>query len=122
LRGGIDDVDDVEGEGELEDKDDDFGMIGRDHDRNGAIRYRDRKAGIEVRSSNGISSLSLLGSCATLGGNAEVNGHAGYTFRATGCDLGVPGAGKDTFSIDVVGPNFSYSKAGTLFAGDIRRH
>ena len=105
----------------MEDNDDDFGMIGRDHDRNGAIRYRDRKAGIEVRSSNGITALTLAGSCATLEGNAEVNGHAGYTFRATGCDLGA-GAGTDTFSIDVAGPNFSYSKAGTLFAGDIRRH
>jgi len=74
-----------------------------------------------VRSSNGISSLTLAGSCATLEGNAKVNGAAGYTFRATGCDLGA-GAGTDTFSINVTGANFSYSKSGTLVAGDIRRH
>ena len=117
-----DDFEDVEGDGELENGDDHFSMIGRDHPRNGALRYRDRAAGVEVRSSNGINSLTLAGSCATLEGNAKVNGSAGYTFRATGCDLGAAGTGKDTFSIDVTGPNFAYSKAGTLVSGDIRRH
>ena len=41
---------------------------------------------------------------------------------AFGCDLGPAGTGKDTFSIDVTGPNLTYSKAGTLVTGDIRRH
>lgn len=119
---GRDDFDDVEGEGQMEQDDDDFGMIGREKPRNGALRYRDRKAGIEVRSSNGISSLTLAGSCATLEGSATVNGYSGYAVRATGCDLGAADTGKDTFSINVTGPNFSYSKAGTVVSGDIRRH
>jgi hypothetical protein len=118
---GRDDRGDVEGEGKLEQDDDDFGMIGRDHPRNGAIKYHDRKAGIEVRSSNGITSLTLAGSCATMEGAAKVNGKTGYTFRATGCDLGAVGSGRDTFSIDVTGPDFNYSKAKALVTGDIRR-
>jgi hypothetical protein len=120
--GAAEEVEDIEGEGELENGDDDFGFIGRSNPQNGALRYRDRAAGIEVRSSNGVGALSLVGSCGTLEGAAKVNGKLGYNFRATGCDLGFPGAGKDTFSISVTGPNFSYSKAGTLFSGDIRRH
>jgi hypothetical protein len=119
---GPDDFEDVEGEGGLENGDRDFAIIGRDKPRNGAVRYRDRAAGIEVRSSTGVTSLTLAGSCATLEGKAKVNGSAGYTFRATGCDLGPAGTGKDTFSIDVTGPNLTYSKAGTLVSGDIRRH
>jgi len=120
--GGNDDFEDVEGDGEVEHGDGDFGMIGRGNPRNGAVRFRDRAAGIEVRSSNGITSLTLAGACATLEGAAKVNGTAGYTFRATGCDLGAAGTGKDTFSIDVTGPKFTYSKSGTLVTGDIRRH
>jgi len=111
----------VEGEGQLEQDDDDFGMIGRTTPVT-ARSGTGTESGIEVRSSNGISSLTLAGSCATLEGSAKVNGNAGYTVRATGCDLGAAGTGKDTFSINVTGPNFSYSKAGTVVSGDIQRH
>jgi len=51
-----------------------------------------------------------------------VNGNLGNEFTVTACDLGNPGAGIDTFSIDVTGPSLSYHKAGTISAGDIRLH
>jgi len=120
--GGVDDVDDVEGDGRLEQDDDDFSLIGRANPKNGALRYRDRTTGVEVSSSNGATSVTLAGACATVEGSAKVNGSVGYTFRATGCDLGAAGSGQDTFSINVSGPNFAYAKSGTVVVGDIRRH
>ena len=58
-----------------------------------------------------------------LNGNAKLNGDTGYTFRVTACDVAEPGIGKDTFNIDVSGPNsFRYHNAGTITDGNIQAH
>jgi hypothetical protein len=51
-----------------------------------------------------------------------VNGRLGYRLAFTVCDNANPGAGADTFTIDVTGPSFAYHKAGTLSTGDIHLH
>jgi hypothetical protein len=68
-----------------------------------------------------VTSVAFSGNCATVSGNAKVNGNAGYSYKYTACDNGSPGAGKDTFNITVTGVNLSYSKAGTITGGNLTR-
>ncbi|WP_405241561.1 VWA domain-containing protein [Lentisalinibacter salinarum] len=52
--------------------------------------------------------------------NCSVNGSAGYRCLVSLSDGGAPGANKDSFSIDIFGPDeFEYSSSGLLIAGDI---
>jgi len=116
-----------EDEGDGRDADgDQFDFVDR-HDPdtgadNGALLYTSPGAGLALRSVNGVRSISYNGACVTFIGDAKVNGNLGNEFTVTACDLGNPGAGIDTFSIDVTGPSLSYHKAGTISAGDIRLH
>jgi hypothetical protein len=89
---------------------------------NGALVYTSLRDGLSIRSANGVRWISYSGPCVTFSGDAKVNGRIGYGFTVTGCDLANPGAGVDTFSIDVTGPSLSYHKAGVISAGDIRLH
>jgi hypothetical protein len=100
-----------------------FGFIAKANPLNGALEYQDQAAGLNVHSSNGITSVTFTDTCANFNGNAKVNGQPGYTFRVSACDLAEPGAGKDTFNIDVTGPNsFSYHNGGTITDGNIQAH
>lgn len=89
---------------------------------NGAMKFTSAKDGVAVRSVNGVRSISYAGPCVTFGGEARVNGNSGSDFTVTACDLASPGAGIDTFSIDVTGPSVSYHRSGVLVAGDVKLH
>jgi len=59
--------------------------------------------------------------CGTFTGAANVNQQPGYRFQVTACDVAEPGAGKDTFRIDLTGPGgFSYSRQGTISEGNVQ--
>jgi hypothetical protein len=75
-----------------------------------------------IQSSNGVGSIIYAGRCVSFTGDARVNGRLGYRLAFTVCDNANPGAGADTFTIDVTGPSFAYHKAGTLSTGDIHLH
>jgi hypothetical protein len=92
---------------------------GRD---NGALLFNDPSKGLTIRSSNGVGGIRYNGRCVSFAGDARVNGQLGYQLAFTGCDIANPGAGFDTFSLDVTGPSFAYHKAGTLKTGDIHLH
>jgi hypothetical protein len=66
-----------------------------------------------------ISSFGFTSaSCVAFGGMGRINDGSGtYRFFVETCDNANPGAGADTFSIDV--PDRPYSKSGTLNEGDI---
>jgi hypothetical protein len=97
-----------------------FGLIAKASPINATMRYDDRDASLSARSSNGANSVSFSGSCTTATGDAVVNDQPGYTYRVDACDLGEPGAGKDTFAIDLKGPNFTYHRDGTLTDGNLQ--
>ena len=102
-----------------------FGFVAKDTPLNGALQYQDPDfmGGIKVHSQNGIASVTFAPPCATFDGSAKLNQQPGYSFRVTACDMANPGAGKDTFTIHVFGPNgFFYSKEGTLTEGNIVLH
>ena len=65
------------------------------------------------------------GGRAVITGTATVNGKAGYTYTVIVQDLKEPGAGKDTFRIQITGPSgaLSYdSLEGVLTAGNVQVH
>jgi hypothetical protein len=89
---------------------------------NGALLFKDAAKGLVIRSSNGVSGITYAGRCVSFAGDARVNNALGYRFAFTGCDVAKPGAGFDTYTLDVTGPSFAYHKAGTLTSGDIHLH
>lgn len=99
-----------------------FGFVAHSSPFNGALSYHDDSASLDVKSSGGITSLTFNGSCATFGGNAKVNGAAGYTYEVNACDNDANGGGADTFFIKASGPSFSYSNGGALAGGDVQLH
>lgn len=65
-----------------------------------------------------ISSFQQISAhCVTFGGVGRVDTGDLFTFSATACDAGTPGAGVDDFSLSV--PDIRYEKTGTLNGGDI---
>ena len=51
-----------------------------------------------------------------------MNQQPGFTYTAEACDNHDSGAGKDTFSIIVTGPNFFYSNSGKHTSGNVQIH
>ena len=98
-----------------------FGFVAHAHPFNGALSYHDDSASLDVKSSGGITSLTFNANCATFGGNARVNGNAGYTYQVNACDNSSSGQ-TDTFFISASGPNFNYSNGGALTSGNIKLH
>jgi hypothetical protein len=92
---------------------------GRD---SGALLFKDPTQGLVIRSSNGVSGISYAGRCVSFTGDARVNDALGYRFAFSGCDVAKPGAGFDTYTLDVTGPSFAYHAAGTLASGDFHLH
>jgi myo-inositol-hexaphosphate 3-phosphohydrolase len=86
----------------------------------GQIEYQDRAAGINLHGSK-MSSLVVSSdrTSGTFGGEATVNGRAGYTFRVDVRDRGEPGR-TDEFTISI--PELSYRKGGTLVWGNVQIH
>jgi hypothetical protein len=109
-----------------DDQNDEVAFVDR-HDKdtgkdNGALLFKDPTQGLTIRSSNGVSGITYAGRCVSFVGDARVNGALGYRLAFSGCDLANPGAGFDTYTLDVSGPAFAYHKAGTLTSGDIHLH
>lgn len=101
-----------------------FGLVAKNQPDNAALSYQDPGApsgALSVRSSNiTVPSVAFSGSCASVSGSAEVNKQPGYSYSVQACDNGNPGAGTDTFSIQVSGPNFAYTNSGTITSGNIQ--
>ena len=63
--------------------------------------------------------MTVTGNCATILGNARVNGQPGFGFQADVCDNGEPGKDSDTFSIVM---SDGYMASGTLGGGNVQLH
>ena len=103
-----------------------FGFVAMNDKPNASLSYHDDGAtggSIDVHSTNtSVPSVTFKGNCSTFKGDAKVNQKLGYKYAVNACDNADPGAGKDTFSITVTGPNFSYSNGGFITSGNIQIH
>jgi hypothetical protein len=94
------------------------GYKGHDTSPSGNLEYNDHGTGMKVKAT---SVLSYGGSdnIRTFSGDAEINGQPGFTYTVTVQDNGEPGAGQDTFSIQL---SNGYSASGILGGGNIEIH
>jgi hypothetical protein len=101
-----------------------FGFVAQNNKPNASLTYHDDGANggaIDVHSANtSVPSVTFSANCGTFKGDAKVNQKPGYKYTVSACDNGGTGTGKDTFSITVSGPNFSYSNGGFITEGDIQ--
>ena len=92
-----------------------------DGSENGALAFHDRTTGLAVQSVGGARSITHSGRCVSFVAAARVNGQLGYGLSFTGCDNADPGAGADTYTLDVTGPSgFHVAVARTVRSGDIK--
>src|SRR5713226_4330022 len=82
------------------------------------LNYMDHNTGMHVQSTS-ITSYGGSGNTRTFSGGATINGQSGFTFTVTATDNGNPGAGKDSFSIQL---SNGYSASGVLGGGNIQLH
>jgi hypothetical protein len=82
----------------------------------GKIAYQDHATGLDFRTAL-ITSVFFVGTTATIQGTGTANGTA-TNFQITVQDIGDPGSGPDTFSIQITG----YSKSGVVQGGSIEIH
>ncbi len=90
----------------------------------GQLQYTDHGQRLNVHST-GINSYSSGGVCATFSGTARVNNADGYRFTVRqACDIGEPGAGRDTFEISVEGLYSSTNQfpSSQLTGGNLQLH
>jgi hypothetical protein len=118
---------DDEDAGQDQDANDDVSFVDRhdpkDGSENGALAFHDRATGLAVQSVGGARSITYSGRCVSFIANARVNGQLGYGLSFTGCDNASPGAGADTYALDITGPGgFSFHIARTVSTGDIKLH
>jgi len=103
-----------------------FGLVAQNDKPNASLSYHDDGANggaIDVHSANtSLPSITFSGNCGTFNGDAKVNQKLGYKYSVKACDNADAGAGQDTFSISVTGPNFSYSNGGFITSGNIQIH
>ena len=83
----------------------------------GKAAYKDSTSGVDFRT-NLITSANFKGNTATITGTGTTNGFA-TTFTIAVQDKAEPGAGQDTFSIQL---GTGYSKSGTLQSGNVQIH
>jgi hypothetical protein len=85
----------------------------------GSLEFQSKLDNINLHST-GFYSLSVYSpTLAIFSGTATINGDSGHTFKVTIEDNGEPGK-NDKFSIEIDGG--TYSKSGTLTAGNIQIH
>ena len=103
-----------------------FGFVAQNDKPNASLSYHDDGANggaIDVHSANtSLPSITFSGNCGTFNGDAKVNQKLGYKYSVKACDNADAGAGQDTFSISVTGPNFSYNNGGFITSGNIQIH
>src|SRR2546430_9539675 len=83
----------------------------------GKIAYQDQGTGLDFRTAL-VTSAFFNGNTVTVQGTGTANGTA-TSFQVTVQDKGEPGAGRDTFSIQL---GTGYSRSGVLQAGNIQIH
>jgi hypothetical protein len=84
----------------------------------GNLSYHDHAADQTVKST-AITSVEITGSCTRIFGTATLNGAGSFGFEVNACDVSEPGAGADTFTIDL---SNGYHASGTLSGGNIQIH
>jgi len=99
-----------------------FGFVAgyKDHNTSpsGNLEYNDHGTAMDVKATD-VLSYGGSGNTRTFSGDAEVNGQAGFTYTVTVQDNGEPGAGHDTFSIQL---SNGYGASGILGGGNIEIH
>jgi len=99
-----------------------FGFVAgyKDHNTSpsGNLEYNDHGIGMKVKATS-VLSYGGSGNTRTFSGGAEINGQPGFTYTITVQDNGEPGAGHDTFSIQL---SNGYSASGILGGGNIEIH
>jgi len=99
-----------------------FGFVAgyKDHNTSpsGNLEYNDHGTGMQVKATD-VLSYGGSGTTRTFSGDAEINGQAGFTYTVTVQDNAEPGAGQDTFSIQL---SNGYSASGILGGGNIQIH
>jgi len=99
-----------------------FGFVAgyKDHKTSpsGNLEYNDHSTGMQVKATS-VLSYGGSGNTRTFSGAAEINGQSGFTYTVTVTDNGEPGAGHDTFSIQL---SNGYSASGILGGGNIEIH
>jgi hypothetical protein len=86
----------------------------------GTFSYQYRSATQTVQfTSTTMTQVQVSGDRATFSGQGILNGQAGYQFLIGAIDGGPTGAGQDSVSVIITGPNYSYAAAGTIVGGDI---
>jgi hypothetical protein len=85
----------------------------------GNLTYQDHGLLARTVKSTAITSVTVTRNCATILGNARVNGQPGFGFQADVCDNGEPGKDSDTFSIVM---SDGYMASGTLGGGNVQLH
>jgi hypothetical protein len=85
----------------------------------GNLTYQDHGLLARTVKSTAITSVTVTGNCATILGNARVNGEPGVGFQVDVCDNGEPGKDSDTFSIVM---SDGYMASGTLGGGNVQLH
>jgi hypothetical protein len=88
-------------------------------DPSGNLTYQDHGMFARTVKSTDVTSVTVTGNCATILGNAKVNGAPSYGFQVDVCDNGEPGKDTDTFSIVM---SDGYTAAGTLSGGNVQIH
>jgi hypothetical protein len=83
---------------------------------NGKVAYQDQATGLDFRTAL-ITSAFFNGNTVTIQGIGTANGTT-TNFQITVQDIGDPGSGPDTFSIQITG----YSKSGVVQGGSIEIH
>jgi len=94
------------------------GYKGHDPSPSGNLEYNDHGIGMQVKATD-VLSYGGSGNTRTFSGDAEINGQSGFTYTVTVQDNGEPGAGQDTFSIQL---SNGYSASGILGGGNIEIH
>jgi hypothetical protein len=105
-----------------------FGFVAgfKDHSStpSGHLTYVDHSTGMRVQSTDVLTYTLDAPNQRSFGGDANVNGNSGYTYTVTVQDNGEPGAGHDTFSIQVHNPSAIpiYSASGIFGGGNTEIH
>jgi hypothetical protein len=89
----------------------------------GNLVFIDHGTKMKVKATS-VTSYSGYQNSRTFAGTADVNGQPGCSYSVTVTDSGNPGAGHDTFTLQLSGTcGFGgYSASGTLGGGDIKIH
>ena len=85
----------------------------------GNVTYQDHGVLGRTVKSTAVTSVAVTGNCATILGDARVNGTPGFGFQVDVCDNSEPGKGTDTFSIVM---SDGYTAGGTLGGGNVQIH